>query len=163
MSVDLREVTHKYMQLNLLHRYSAQVCSVSCGVYRGQPPILDFLMENGECSQKEIADFLRVSPATVAVSIKRLQKSGLVEKKTDESDLRYNKIRLTEKGYDADKQARRIFNDRDKRMFKGFSDEEILTFSSYLDRMIENLTPDKDITVEEMIEFIHKKQEESDD
>lgn len=45
---------------------------------------------------KELSDGINVSPASVAVSVKRMQKSGLITKISDENDLRCNRIALTE-------------------------------------------------------------------
>lgn len=161
MSVNLENVSHKYMHLNLLHRYSSQLCSKGFGVHRGQPPILDYLCVHGECSQKEIADFLGVSPASVAVSIKRLQKSGFVEKTPDENDLRFNKIRLTSLGEDTSRKAKAAFSERDRQMFNGFSEKDIENFDGYLDRMIKNLTPDKDISIHEILNLICKEDDDA--
>ena len=155
--MDLRELSQKYVHLNILHRYSSHLCCSGFGIHRGQPPILKYLFVHGESSQKEISDFLGVSPASVATSIKRLQKNGLVEKKSDENDLRFNKIALTKKGREIYDESVKAFDERDKQMFRGFSEKELENFSDYIDRMIENLNEEKQVSIGEMLKYIHKE------
>ena len=69
----------------------------------GSPKILFLLMrypEDGSSapSQKELADLLRISPATVAASLKSLELCGYVTRHADEQDSRRNRISITAKG-----------------------------------------------------------------
>ena len=68
----------------------------------GQPMILFLLKDKGRegriAAQKELSDAMHVSPATVAVSLKSLEREGYVEKLADETDQRRKAVRLTPKG-----------------------------------------------------------------
>ena len=68
----------------------------------GSPPMLFLIRhwsEQGKlASQKELADALHVTPATVAMSLKSLERSGYVEKRGDPSDQRCKRIAITPKG-----------------------------------------------------------------
>ena len=147
------------MHLNMLHKYAVHTKSSEIGVYYGQPPILKYLKEHGECSQTEIARALNVSAASMAVSIKRMQKTGLLQKKTDDSDLRYNRITLTPLGLEKEKQCLDIFSEVSQRMTEGFSEEEKLTLKNYFERMTANLSADGKSTNDIMTELkkAHKK------
>lgn len=60
--------------------------------------MLRFRSKNSQgLSQKDIADRLGVSTPTVAISVKRMEKSGLLCKIPDEHDHRYNLIVLRKK------------------------------------------------------------------
>ncbi len=90
-------------------------------------------------SQKELSDALRISPATVAVSIKRMEKSGLVRKVSDRNDLRRNLITLTEKGEKLVDESAAVFGEFEKRMYEGFTENEKTQLKHFYLRIIQNL------------------------
>lgn len=90
-------------------------------------------------SQREVAHQLRLAPATVAVSLKSLERSGYVARQTDEKDARRNQVELTDKGHRAVELCGQSFRAVDRRMLDGFSTEEKDLLSGFLRRMIENL------------------------
>lgn len=94
----------------------------------------------------EIAEELLVTPASVALSTKRLEKAGLIEKKVDENNLRCKKIYITEKGRRLSAQCRKVFDDFDKQVFGDFNDEEFQYLKEILDKILlnlENIDPEK--------------------
>lgn len=129
-------------RVTLLHRYAISTSLSGMKLYRGQPEILEYLNEHGDCSQRELADFLGVTPASIATSLKRMSKSGFIERTSDENDRRINRLRLTEKGKEIRLAGRDECDRVDKAMFNGFSDEEISSFTDMLSRIAENLSPD---------------------
>ena len=68
------------------------------GLYRGQPPILGLLYQHDGMSQKEMAGALNLSPATMTVTLKRMEKAGLVRREMDEHDQRILRVHLSEQG-----------------------------------------------------------------
>lgn len=90
-------------------------------------------------SQRDVARTLRISPATVAVSLKTLERDGYVERRTDEQDARRNRISLTDKGRRAVALCGESFQAVDERMLKGFTPEEKTQLTGFFTRMIENL------------------------
>ncbi len=90
-------------------------------------------------SQKEIADLIGISPATVAISIKRMERSGLIQKVADPNDLRRNLITITEKGLTLLAECEKAIDDIDVGMFKGFSSEERQLLKTFYMKMIHNL------------------------
>lgn len=111
-------------------------------VYFGQPPILDALAECGVCTQNELAKKLNVSPASVAVSLRRMQKSGLIAKEADAEDLRRNFVRLTEKGEAQHVYIHECFAELDRKLYAGFTEAELETLRDMLSRLCENLAVD---------------------
>lgn len=111
-------------------------------VYFGQPPILDALAECGVCTQNELAKTLNVSPASVAVSLRRMQKSGLIEKEADSEDLRRNFVRLTEKGKAQHAYIHECFEEMDRKIYAGFTGAELETLQGLLVRLCRNLAAD---------------------
>ena len=109
----------------------------------GQPMILFLLKDKGRegriAAQKELSDAMHVSPATVAVSLKSLERGGYVEKLPDEADQRRKAVRLTDKGRAALAACHQIFREVDRRMFGGFTPEEMEQVRAFQLRMLHNL------------------------
>ena len=90
-------------------------------------------------SQRDLAETLNSTPAAVAVTLKKLEKNGLVGRKMAEKDNRYNEVVLTEKGKKIVKESYKVFKYADEKMFDGFSMEELDAFEGYLNRIKDNL------------------------
>jgi DNA-binding MarR family transcriptional regulator len=105
-----------------------------------------------------VAEACHISPASVAISLKRIEKAGLITRNPDPDDNRKNHLSVTPKGEDALKQFRKICDTTDKEMFKGFSDEEIDTLHSLLSRLHENLDS-KSFSPEEIKTLLKQSEE----
>ena len=108
----------------------------------GQPMILMLLerCENGEiASQKELAAELNVSPATIATSLKSLERMGYVKKLPDASDARRNRVSVTDKGRCAVRRCNEVFESVDRQLYTGFSQEELDIIQQLHQRMLRNL------------------------
>lgn len=138
--IKLYEVGKRFSMLDLLRRIELYRVTSDVGLHQGQLPVMEYIIRNEGCTQKEIADRLKVTPASIAISTKRLQKAGLIQKKTDESNLRCNKLYATELGIEMSLKCRNRFDEFDKRLFAGFADNELLALKDYLDRMIRNIS-----------------------
>lgn len=138
-----------FLELKQKHRNAMDKMLYQRGLGNiGQPMLLCILdkQENGTVeSQKELAKMLRISPATVTVSLKSMERDGYVKKLFNSKDLRRKPISITEKGRKAVKLIDDAFETLDHGMYKGFSPEEINQISLLYRRIIENL----DATVNE--------------
>lgn len=110
------------------------------GIYFGQPPILKYLSEHENATQKEIAEFLRISPPSVATSLKRMEESGLVVRLENKKDARRNTVKLTKKGKELHSFAENTFMRINDIAYKGFTEEEMDLMVTFLERMNKNLT-----------------------
>ena len=105
-------------------------------------PVLLFLLKEREgqvSSQKVLSDALRISPASVAVSLKSLERGGYVEKLPGEADQRRKAVRLTNKGREALETCFQIFQQVDRQMFDGFTSQEMEQVRAFHLRMLHNL------------------------
>lgn len=134
-----KEITFKMIRTNIIHRRIMESSLEKVGVFQGQHRILMELSENEYHSQKEIAAAMKVSTATIAIALKKLEKNGYINKITDEEDNRLNIIVITEKGRNVIEMSRQLFDDIDSTMFAGFSYEEKINFVNMLDRIEDNL------------------------
>ena len=141
MSNERHEIVQRIIKLSVLHRVLLRAASSESPVYPGQLPILFYAMEHEGCSQKEIADHMHVSPASVALSTKRLQKAGMLKKTADEDDLRCNRISITKAGREAVQLSIAQHDHLDEKMTRGFNAEELEVLRRFIDRLIDNLQP----------------------
>lgn len=90
-------------------------------------------------TQKELACRLHCAPATIAVSLKCLERAGYAARRTDERDSRRNRISITQKGRDVLAEGARAFQTVDDYMFRGFTDGEREQVMEFHRRMLDNL------------------------
>ena len=97
--------------------------------------------EKNVMSQKELAEHLKISPAAVATTLKKLETDGYIERTKSKScsDGRANEITVTERGRRAAEETEKYFRFVDSSALNGFSDEEIETLLRLLDKMQNNL------------------------
>lgn len=144
MSAGRSALFGKMVEIGMLKRLLMYRESQGKGLYFGQLPILETLRHNDCCTQKELADMLHVSPASVAVSAKRLEKNGLITRRTDENNARCNRLSVTEKGVMESERCRELFDMIDERALEDFSEKEMEMLDSFLSRIIVNLGGESD-------------------
>ncbi|WP_198541543.1 MarR family winged helix-turn-helix transcriptional regulator [Mycobacteroides chelonae] len=81
-----------------IHRATASAMFADIGLYVGQEIMLMRLDTTQGQSQKALCDLLRVDHSTVAKSVSRLEKAGLVVRSKAEYDERISLVTLTQKG-----------------------------------------------------------------
>lgn len=129
----------KYIRVTRIHRSVMERQLEGTGVYRSQHQILMFVSNNPKVSQKELADMYGVSGATIAVSLKKLEKGGYIERVVDQNDNRCNQICITQKGRKVVEESVCIFRRLESCMFDGFSDHDMKELGELLDRIYVNL------------------------
>ena len=108
------------------------------GVYCSQHRLLMILGKHPDCSQTELAERLEISPAAVAVSLKKLEKSGFISRQCQENDNRVNQVVITEKGWKIIDLSTQYFKEMENAFLSDFSEEELKQLQSFLERMIKN-------------------------
>lgn len=109
----------------------------------GQPVMLfilrDMRQSGVKCTQKELCDIMHLSPSTVTISIKSLERRGYVKKRADDKDMRCNIVEITDLGADAAEKCRKGFDSIDSAMYAGFSGEERRLITQLFTRITQNL------------------------
>ena len=140
---DPKEPKWLYRDLKRMHELATSSVFMEQGLNIGQPLLLFVLEAQSDegisPTQRDLADELNLSPTTVTMSIKSLERQGYVKKFSDASDMRKNRIEITDKGREIAKSCRRALDKVDEGMYLGFSDDEIALISSFFVRMTENL------------------------
>lgn len=121
------------------HRKNVDKRISALGIHPSQHHLLMYLSKNGDCTQNSLADAMEISAATVAVSLKKLEKGGYIEKRISPGDGRSNLIALTPKGEDVVIRSKQIFEEMDQRCFDSLTEEELEQFHNIMERIIKNL------------------------
>lgn len=137
------EVLRHINRISLLHRLRVHNMLSDTGVWGSQIPVLLHVERNPGCTQTDIAEHLGVSSPSIATSIKRLQKAGMLEKRADETDMRCNHIELTERGHSTVARGRACYDQVVKRMLQDFTESELDSLTELLARLEENLAGDE--------------------
>ena len=95
--------------------------------------------ESENVFQKDLEAAFEISGATTTNILKVMEKEGLITRVPMESDARLKKLEMTEKGKAFDEVARGNVHRLESGMKKGFTEEELTIFRSYLDRMTQNI------------------------
>lgn len=157
MSLTYFEIIDRMNKLNLIHRINIQTEAYKHGLYLGQLPILEYVRKNNKCTQRDVAGFLKISPPSVATSVKRMQKAGLIEKETDPEDQRYSRLSITEKGTRISEKCRTQYDCIDAQLFAGFDEKECAVLYEFFGRMIKNISGDvEDISFMSLMEEAQK-------
>ncbi|HPE95343.1 MAG TPA: MarR family transcriptional regulator [Bacillota bacterium] len=128
------------IRVNREHRSLAESKVKLLGIHRSQHHMLMYLSDKKMAlSQKKIADDMKISPAAVAIMIKKLEKNGYIKRAVAENDSRYNEIKLSEKGEAMIKKTKTVFDAIDTNAFLGFSVEEMTQFAVMLNRLSDNI------------------------
>ena len=138
MREQIQEVGKCLEKLAILRRIQHHRLAEASGLYFGQPPVLNYIIHHPGCSQTDLAREMHVTAASIAQSTKRLQKSGLIEKKVDPDNLRANKLYVTQEGIAASEQSWNQIQQFEADTLEGFSDDELAQLEEYLQRIIQN-------------------------
>jgi DNA-binding MarR family transcriptional regulator len=126
----------KMMRIGRMHRCIFERNISNLGIHHSQHHLLMYISKEKEIpSQKLIAEKFGITPAAVARTLKSLEAEGYIERMSDEEDSRFNKIVITPKGNEVVKQSCKAFEETDILTFGEFSEEELLCFNEYLDRI----------------------------
>ena len=85
------------------------------GAHPGQAFCLRELAHDDGITQSDLAERLRVARPTVTVMLQKMEKAGLIERRSDEQDQRYTRIYLTDAG-------RRLQDDMHRQLDEMISD-----------------------------------------
>ena len=132
------ELLSLFTDMSRIHTAYVERRLLPLGLHAGQGAIITALGECGPCSQKELAEYRRVSAATISVMLRRMEKSGLITRTASE-DGKHNQISLTE---DGERVYRELLQDREGeagRIFSGLPAEDMLTAERIFQTISKNL------------------------
>lgn len=163
--VQNKDLVGSFESIHLLRKIFVKRISETSPLHFSQVAIMKTIEQNENCTQSTIAERLCVTPASVAVSTKRLQKAGLITKTVDSDNQRCKRLALTEKGREAIEHHISLFRDYDELIFSEFTEEEKQQLMDILSRMISRMKEiegiDGDISDPLKLQFmLHKRMSE---
>ena len=129
-------------QVNLLARLLAQALharTAPLGVVPGQFAQLLALFEQDGLSQRQLCDKVRIEQPTMASTLQRMERDGLVRREPDPADGRRTRVVLTPHARDLRAELVRAAFDLNTTATKGLSPAEVEAFLATATRMVANL------------------------
>jgi DNA-binding MarR family transcriptional regulator len=114
------------------------------GVSAGQLPVLLALAEVGGLTQKQIVQRSAIEQSTMAATIARMEKGGLILRAPDPLDRRASRFDLTAQGRGVLESLYTALTVGNEDALIGFSEIEVRQCLGFLQRIIANLTPASD-------------------
>jgi DNA-binding MarR family transcriptional regulator len=126
---------------NICHLHHSRVHKLldSLGLYRGQPPVLRVLWQQEGPTQTELAEHLKITPATMTKMLQRMEKAGFIQRKIDPADQRISRVYLTDAGRAVQNEVEAVFRQIEEETFANFTFEERVLLRRFLLQIRENL------------------------
>jgi DNA-binding MarR family transcriptional regulator len=134
-----RAMSHLLVQTCKLLRIRAHALLEQIGLYGGQQFVLMALWENEGITHSELAEQLHVRPATITNALKRMERTGFVERRQDAEDQRVSRVYLTEAGRNIRGAVEGVWRELEAQTFAGFSSEERALLNQFLLWIRDNL------------------------
>ena len=132
------ELLSLFTDMTRVHTAYVERRLLPLGLHTGQGAIISALGECGPSSQKELAEYRRVSAATISVMLRRMEKSGFVTRSVS-ADGKCNLISLTEEGQAMYEALCRDRQGEPERVFAGLSREELRLAEKIFQTVSQNL------------------------
>lgn len=132
-------IYHIFGEIVKLHFTRSHNLLEKLGLYPGQPPMLFLLHFKDGQSQRELAEKLRIKPATITTMLSRMEKLDLVTRRQDEQDQRISRVYITEKGRETCEKLKSVMHTLNEECFGNFTEEEILLLRRLLMQIRDNL------------------------
>lgn len=108
-------------------------------LYKGDPHLLMLVSRKEGCAQNELARRLFVTPATLTVMLNRMEKAGLVVRKTAPLDQRSQLVYATKKGRDIGEKTYALMEKAMRRAYEGITEEELEAYKRVLEKVRKNV------------------------
>lgn len=138
-SLDPKSLDHLLAQVCRLHHAHFHELLQNTGVFRGQPPVLEALMERDGQTHSELLERLHVKPATMTRMVQRMKRAGMLTTRRDPIDKRVSRVYITARGRDVRAALAQAFATSEADAFAGFTLEERVLLRRFLLQIRENL------------------------
>ena len=126
-------------EMREIHKMIQKLTSQKCHHLTVEQAKLIFLISHQQMNQKEIAQKLRITEATLSVRIKRLVDMGLIERKLNEDDKRHYYIVLSSQGEAVIDEMKKDFHHVHQIVYKGMTDEDYMAVLKVVKKIKRNL------------------------
>ena len=113
--------------------------SEDLGFQTGYRQILRFLAHEDGVTQIDIARDCHFAAPTISVTLKKMEKEGLIRRRTDKNDTRCSRVFITEKGRELERKHFEKIMECESVLARGLSEEEEETLCRLLAKLRENM------------------------
>ena len=105
--------------------------------------VLAVLKDNGRMNMGQIADRTIIEQPTVSRIVDQLEREGLAFREICDEDSRFVQVMLTQAGEEAFREIYPTASRNQEQALQGFTQQEIKTLISFLERIQNNIEPDQ--------------------
>ncbi len=107
-------------------------------------PFLVVVVKNPGIAQKDIAKALNIEPPTVAITIKRMERDGLVTRKNDLYDRRILRVYPTEIAKEVYKEMKEKVSKLENEIFNHLNPDDVSCMEESFQKLIDILSKEED-------------------
>ena len=97
------------------------------------------LMENDGLTQLELVKITQLKAPTISITLRNMEREGIVRREKNDEDRRETHVYITEKGKQMHKKILEAFDAAEKVMLQGISESELSAVQGLMAKMTENL------------------------
>ena len=101
--------------------------------------ILQPLIENDSLTQLELVKITGQKPPTISITLRNMERDGIVERVKNDGDRRETHVSITEKGRKMFTKVLVAFEKAEKTILKGLTEKELAAMNSTIEKMIKNM------------------------
>jgi DNA-binding MarR family transcriptional regulator len=113
------------------------------GALPGVYPVIAWLMQLSDSTQGELSRLIGIEQPTMAVTLRRMERDGLIQRTPDPDHGRRSHIKLTAKGRGVSQVMRNAAHDVEKIATEGLTAAEVAQFFRLAGVMIQNLNVER--------------------
>ena len=139
---NIRKILHR-LDLERRQLMRPRFLEMGLTVGEGQPRILNCLMEQGEMSQRELADACMFDVTTLSRTLDKMEKAGMVTRKVNPASRRAHLIALTPEGKEKAGRVQEQFAWLDQVLWGDIEEKEMESLYRTLEKIEENVKKEK--------------------
>lgn len=139
---DIRKILHR-LDLERRQLMRPKFLEMGLTVGEGQPRILNCLLEQGEMSQRELADACMFDVTTLSRTLDKMEKAGMVTRKVNPASRRAHLIALTPEGKEKAGRVQEQFAWLDQVLWGDIEEKEMESLYRTLEKIEENVKKEK--------------------
>ncbi|MBO7209335.1 MAG: winged helix-turn-helix transcriptional regulator [Clostridia bacterium] len=138
MGTSFIDIANTFAKLNIIKHNLYHSLAKENRLNPCQMQIIEFLIERPGSTQVEIANKMMVTPASITLTTKRMEKQGLITKEVDPGNLRCKKLFATDLAEELYNCNIKIFRKIDRILFEGLPESIISQLNENLNTAVEN-------------------------
>lgn len=121
--------------------FGAYVCQEleKIGMRYSYRHVLKPLIENDSLTQLELVNITNLKAPTISITLRNMEREGIVTRCKNDADRRETHVAITEKGKKMYKKVLEALADAEKIMLKGLTEKELKAMRTTLGKMSKNL------------------------